>query len=60
MFEKAPSEVFKPINAPCAPPNDFYMKSEQIASAEEDLTQAQKLGVKLCDFGTGIHSLPFK
>lgn len=53
MFEKAPSYIFESDAAPLDPPNDFYMESIQVSSAEEDLTQPADLSVRLVDFGTG-------
>ena len=53
MFQKAPSEAFHSDIPPLAPPNDFYMESVQVSSAEEDLTRTSDLSVRLADFGTG-------
>lgn len=52
MFEQAPSEVFRPRVSPMAPPNDFYMESAQVSSAEEDITHPTDFAVRLADFGT--------
>ncbi|KAL3293491.1 serine protein kinase Sky1 [Colletotrichum asianum] len=37
MFDELPSEAFKPDLLPLAPSNDFYMQSEQVSWAQEDL-----------------------
>ncbi|KAL9063125.1 MAG: hypothetical protein Q9157_008402 [Trypethelium eluteriae] len=56
MFKHAPSEVFAPDSVP-DPPNDFYLRSEQISSGEEDLTaETTALSVRLTDFGTSSWS----
>lgn len=53
MFEHAPSDVFLPQRPPLDPPNDFYIESSQISSAEEDLARVTDVSVRLADFGTG-------
>ncbi len=53
MFESAPSEVFLPQRPPLDPPNDFYIQSSQVSSAEEDLSHVTEVSVRLADFGTG-------
>jgi serine/threonine-protein kinase SRPK3 len=52
MFEQAPSEAFLPQHSPLEPPNDFYMESTQVSSAEKDLGRPTALSVRLADFGT--------
>ncbi|KAK4041449.1 Serine/threonine-protein kinase [Parachaetomium inaequale] len=52
MFEQAPSHVFLLQRSPAEPPNDFFMESTQVSSAEEDLTRPTDLSVRLADFGT--------
>ncbi|KAL2021638.1 hypothetical protein VTK56DRAFT_6991 [Thermocarpiscus australiensis] len=52
MFEKAPSEAFRLREPPLDPPNDFYMASTQVSSAEEDMATPTDLSVRLTDFGT--------
>ncbi|UNI24634.1 Non-specific serine/threonine protein kinase [Purpureocillium takamizusanense] len=52
MFEQAPSEAFRQRVSPLKPPNDFYMASTQLSSAEEDIAQPTELSVRLADFGT--------
>ncbi|KAI1128415.1 kinase-like protein [Nemania abortiva] len=51
IFRYAPSEVFGPFYPPHNPPADYYMKSEQIISGEEDLETAD-ISIRLADFGT--------
>ena len=53
MFEHAQSGVFRTASSSHGSPNDFYMKSEQITSAGEDLSSSVDLSVRLTDFGTG-------
>lgn len=53
MFQYAPSEVFEPAGMVLNPPNDFYMESSQVTSAEEDITCPIDLSVRLADLGTG-------
>ena len=53
MFQKAPPEAFQSDASPLDPPNDFYMESVQVTSAEEDVTCPADLSVRLADFGTG-------
>jgi serine/threonine-protein kinase SRPK3 len=53
MFRNAPSEVFRPLRPPLPPPDDFYMESNQITSAEEDLATSAAVSVRLADFGSG-------
>jgi serine/threonine-protein kinase SRPK3 len=52
MFEQAPSAAFRPHRSPLEPPNDFYMESTQVSSAEEDIAHPTELSVRLADFGT--------
>ncbi|KAI3319512.1 kinase-like protein [Xylariaceae sp. AK1471] len=52
MFENAPSKAFLPQRLPLDPPNDFYIQSTQISSAEEDLSRVTEVSVRLADFGT--------
>ena len=52
MFQCAPSSVFCQSER-VDPPNDFYIKSEQVSSADEDLRSLDGLSVRLTDFGTG-------
>ncbi|KAF4906996.1 Serine/threonine-protein kinase SKY1 [Colletotrichum viniferum] len=52
MFDELPSEAFKPDLLPLAPPNDFYMQSEQVSWAQEDLKVSKDISVRLADFGT--------
>lgn len=59
MFEHAPSSVFRQSSPPPNAPDDFYMESEQVSSAEEDLSAAVGLSVRLTDFGTGKLPLPW-
>lgn len=58
MFEYAPSSVFRHSSPPLDTPYDFYMESEQVSSAEEDLSAPADLSVRLIDFGTGKLPLP--
>ncbi|KAI0401759.1 serine kinase [Xylaria palmicola] len=51
MFQYAPSEVFSPFYPPHDPPADYYMKSEQVISGEEELETAD-VSIRLTDFGT--------
>lgn len=51
MFDHAPSELFAPDSVPNRP-NDFYLRSEQISSGNEDLAATTELSVRLTDFGT--------
>jgi serine/threonine-protein kinase SRPK3 len=60
MFENAPSEVFLPQDPLPDPPNDFYIQSSQISSADEDLSRVTEISVRLADFGTGEKSRPPK
>ncbi|KAF4448913.1 Sterigmatocystin 8-O-methyltransferase [Fusarium austroafricanum] len=50
MFEHAPSDVFTPQFPPLDLPNDYYMRSEQISFAEEDLSTSVDISVRLADF----------
>ncbi|KND88077.1 Serine/threonine-protein kinase SRPK [Tolypocladium ophioglossoides CBS 100239] len=52
MFQQAPSEAFQPDDSPLDPPNDFYVESIQVSSAEEDVAWSTDLSVRLADFGT--------
>ncbi|CCF32402.1 serine kinase [Colletotrichum higginsianum] len=52
MFENVPSEAFSPQDPPLPPPQDFYMRSTQVTSREEDLARSTELSVRLTDFGT--------
>lgn len=56
IFENAPSEVFLPQDPPPDPPNNFYIQSSQISSADEDLSRVTEVSVRLADFGTGEKS----
>ncbi|RYC56038.1 hypothetical protein CHU98_g10165 [Xylaria longipes] len=47
----APSKVFSPFYPPHDPPTDYYMKSEQVISGEEELETAD-VSIRLADFGT--------
>lgn len=51
MFDYAPSELFAPDSLP-ERPNDFYLRSEQISSGEENLATITELSVRLTHFGT--------
>ncbi|WQF87738.1 Putative protein kinase [Colletotrichum destructivum] len=51
MFENAASEAFSPQDSPLPPPQDFYMRSTQVSSHEEDLARSTELSVRLTDFG---------
>lgn len=57
MFQYAPSKVFSPFYPPHEPPTDYYMKTEQVISGEEELETAD-VSVRLTDFGTGRHMYP--
>ncbi|EXJ77710.1 hypothetical protein A1O3_09939 [Capronia epimyces CBS 606.96] len=55
MFEHAPSTVFRHSSPALAAPDDFYMESEQVFSADEDLSTTSVppgFAVRLADFGT--------
>ncbi|KPM35260.1 hypothetical protein AK830_g11315 [Neonectria ditissima] len=52
MFQQAPSEAFQRDGSSLKPPNDFYVGSTQVSSAQEDLTCSTDLSVRLADFGT--------
>jgi hypothetical protein len=52
MFEQAPSEAFQSNRPSLEPPNDFYMASTQVSSAEEDISNPSELSIRLADFGT--------
>lgn len=52
MFNQAPSVAFEATQSSLDPPNDFYMKSAQITSAQEDLAIQPDVSVRLADFGT--------
>lgn len=54
MFAKAPSEVLLQEN----PPDGPIIPSVQLYSAEEDLSQAKDISVKLADFGAGMLPWP--
>ena len=58
LFEHAPSSVFHKFISPLEAPNEFYMGSEQVSSADEDLSAPVGLSVRLTDFGTGKLPLP--
>lgn len=58
MFENALSDVFLPEDPPPDPPNDFYIQSSQISSADEDLSRVTDVSVRLADFGTGTRPRP--
>ncbi|KAI1185293.1 kinase-like domain-containing protein [Nemania serpens] len=51
MFRYAPSELFSPFDPPYDPPTDYYMKSEQVVSGEEEIETAD-VSIRLADFGT--------
>lgn len=51
MFQHAPSSVFRQ-STPLDPPDDFYMKSGQVSSADEDIRDPVGFSVRLTDFGT--------
>ncbi|KAI1428423.1 kinase-like domain-containing protein [Xylaria sp. FL1777] len=51
MFQYAPSEIFSPLYPSHDPPTDYYMKSEQFISGEEELEVAD-VSIRLTDFGT--------
>lgn len=53
MFQNAPEEVFAQNAPPLDPPNDFYMESEPVTSADEDLADPENISVRLADFGVG-------
>ena len=53
MFQQVPSEAFRSRDPMPDPLNDFYSESVQVSSAEEDITHATDLSVRLGDFGTG-------
>ncbi|KAI9739551.1 MAG: hypothetical protein M1834_006267 [Cirrosporium novae-zelandiae] len=53
IFESLPSSAFRQPSPPLDPPNDFYMQSEVVASATEDLSAPpEDFSVRLNDFGT--------
>ncbi|KAI9834760.1 MAG: hypothetical protein M1819_002846 [Sarea resinae] len=52
MLAHAPSGVFRQRSPPSEPPNDFYMKSEQVSSVHEDLATLDRISVRLGDFGS--------
>jgi serine/threonine-protein kinase SRPK3 len=57
MFNLAPSGVFAPDSIP-EPPDDFYVKSVQLTSGEEDIMTSTSLNVRLADFGTCKGTFP--
>lgn len=59
MFQKAPSEAFRSDTPSLAPPNDFYMESVQVSSAQEDIARTTDISVRLADFGTGKPLNPY-
>ncbi|KXJ89417.1 kinase-like domain-containing protein [Microdochium bolleyi] len=52
MFSSLPPDTFRPKRAPLPPPDDYYMESSQMSSAEEDLAHVSSVSVRLADFGT--------
>ncbi|KIH93550.1 protein kinase domain-containing protein [Sporothrix brasiliensis 5110] len=55
MFQHAPPDVFQQQSAPLPSPHDYYMASEPVVSAHEDLTAAAAvsgMSFRLADFGT--------
>lgn len=52
MFQKAPSSVFQSDEPLVETENNFYIKSTQVLSAEEDVACPEDLSVRLADFGT--------
>lgn len=53
MFENAPSDVLLQDCRPLNPSLDYYMKSEPVMSAHEDLASTNELSVRLGDLGVG-------
>ncbi|KAG6361853.1 hypothetical protein INS49_010082 [Diaporthe citri] len=51
MFENAPSDVLLQDCRPLNPSLDYYMESEPVMSAHEDLASTNELSVRLGDFG---------
>lgn len=63
MFEHAPSTVFHHSSPALDAPDDFYMESEQVFPADEDLSTSPTptgFSVRLADFGTGKLTLSTK
>lgn len=63
MFEHAPSTVFRHSSPALDAPDDFYMESEQVFSADENLSTTPTppgFSVRLADFGTGKHPSTIK
>ncbi|EPE09528.1 serine protein kinase sky1 [Ophiostoma piceae UAMH 11346] len=52
MFIHASPEVFEQDPAGLPPPQDFYIPSEPVISANEDLTTSTEISFRLADFGT--------
>lgn len=53
MFKNAPSDVLLQECRPLDPPLDFYLESEPVVSAHEDLASADGISVRLGDLGVG-------
>lgn len=53
MFENAPSDVLLQDCRPLNPSLDYYMESEPVMSAHEDLASTNELSVRLGDLGVG-------
>lgn len=51
MFKHAPSDIFLQSSPPLDPPIDFYIESEPVTSASEDLSSQTDVSFKLADFG---------
>lgn len=58
MFKHAPSDVFLQQSPPLDPPMDFYMESEPVVSASEEIASVEDVSVKLIDFGVGKSPAP--
>lgn len=53
MFTSATSDVLLQDSCPLDPPLDYYMESEPVVSAHEDLAEANGISVRLGDLGAG-------
>lgn len=53
MFTNAASDVLVQDSCALGPPLDYYIESEPIISAHEDLAEATGISVRLGDLGVG-------
>ncbi|KAK2774049.1 serine protein kinase sky1 [Colletotrichum kahawae] len=52
LFEELASEDFVSHDVTLPPPDDFYMRSTQMYTDEENIAESSELSVRLADFGT--------